>query len=224
MDGGGRGHALVDQLDPQVRLQQRGQLGAELDLGRVRLAIGHQQLVDGVHQLLLAGAVELLEDLETAQLEPAVHELVAVLVVGHGFSEKVGHLQVDGLEDFVEMRGVLGHQLALCRRGQACRALAHPVLDQPPDVGADEHLLRQVEVTVDMAEGRQIENDCTHLPVGYDGIGIQFQHGGAIVAWVPHGWGLHGDFGVTAGRPDQIVHRPRASRRSDSERRQGSVA
>ncbi len=115
LHGGGRGHALVEQFDPQVRLQQLGQLSAELDLGRVGFAIGHEQFVDGVHQLLLAGAVELLEDLETAQLEPAVNELVAVLVVGYGFGEEIGDLQVDGLEDFVEMRSVLGHQLGLGR-------------------------------------------------------------------------------------------------------------
>jgi len=100
---------------------------------------------------------------------------------------------------FVEMRGVLGHQLGLRRRGQTRRALSHAVFDQPLDVGADEHLFRQVEFAIDMAEGRQVEDDRAHLIVGDGRIGIQFQHGGAIVAWV-------------------------ASRGSDSERGPASVA
>ena len=43
---------------------------------------------------------------------------------------------------------------------------------------ADEVLLGRVEVAVDVAEGRQVEDDRVHLLLGDGGIGAEGHHGG----------------------------------------------
>ena len=111
IDTGGLVGAIVDELDAKVLFEEIRQLAPELGFRRVHLAVGVDQLVDGVHELFLVVRVEALEDLEAAQLELGVHEVVLLLAGRHRFVEQLLHLSVDALEHFVEVRGELLLQL-----------------------------------------------------------------------------------------------------------------
>jgi hypothetical protein len=59
----------------------------------VQLAVGGDEVVHGLDEHLLVGVVELLEELEAAQLELRVDEGVLVLVLGHGLGEELAHVR-----------------------------------------------------------------------------------------------------------------------------------
>jgi hypothetical protein len=149
------------------------------------LAVGHDQLVDGVHQLLLVVTVEVLEDLEAADLELGLHHLGDFLVARHRLGVHVRNLLVGGIEHAEETAGVGFAQALARRRGQVGRPGFDPVLDQAAYIVADEFLFLAVEVAVDVAEGRQVKDDRMHLLFGHQGIIAEAQHGAAMIAEFP---------------------------------------
>jgi hypothetical protein len=173
-------HLLVGvgdrDVDVDVALEQVDELVAELQLCGVQLAVGGDEVVHGLDEHLLVGVVELLEELEAAQLELRVDEGVLVFVLGHGLGEELAHVPVDALEDLVEVLGELAHQLQpqrLVGLGHAARD-AH--LHQLADVLADEVLFGAVEVPVDIAERGQVEDDRLHLALGDFRIRAEREH------------------------------------------------
>jgi hypothetical protein len=114
----------------------------------------------------LLRAVELLEDLEAANLELAVDEVLLRVVRRDGFREEILHALIDAFEHFVEVRRELLDHLGL---DGGVRVL-HGPFGAAPDELADEVLherfLFRVEVAVDVPERRQIEDHGVHLLLG----------------------------------------------------------
>src|SRR5690606_16838290 len=130
------------ELEAEIALEELDELVAELELGRVHVAVGLDELVHRVEQDLLVLAVEALEDLEAAELELGLHEGVDVLVAGDGFGEELRHLLIDALEDLERVRGaLLGELVEELARDLGVRRL-HAVPRELPYVAPDVLLLR----------------------------------------------------------------------------------
>jgi OOP family OmpA-OmpF porin len=76
----------------------------------------------------------------------------------------------------VEVRDELRHDLGAGLDVGVGHERLGAIVDQLPDVDLDERLLRQIELTVDVAERGQVEDDRVHLLLGDVGVVAEGQH------------------------------------------------
>ncbi|MCZ7679588.1 MAG: hypothetical protein M5U28_12835 [Sandaracinaceae bacterium] len=181
----GRSPRILDQLEVEVGVEQGRQLRAELQLRRVELAVGADELVDALEDGLLVRAIEALEELEAALLELRVDEGVAVLVLRERLVEELAHVRVDVLQLLAEVSGEARHEIAPHVGDRTRHAGVDAVLHELRDGALDELLLRRVEVAVDVAERREREDEGFHLPLGDRRVLAEGQHGRIIPRCLP---------------------------------------
>ena len=154
--------ALVDH---ELGVEELGEVVAKRDLLRVGGAVGVDQAVDDDEQGLAVVVAEPLEQLEAAQLELREHEALGVLAVGDGLGQQALDVAVDLLEalDVVLVLGLDALEAELVLEGTpGVDAGGHQLAQE----GADERLLAQVELGVDVAAGRQVKDDRLDLLLG----------------------------------------------------------
>ena len=161
--------ALVDQ---ELGVEELGEVVAKRDLLRVGGAVGVDEAVDDDEQGLAVGVAEPLEQLEAAQLELREHEALRVLAVGDGLGQQALDVMVDLLEalEVVLVLGLDALEAELRVEGAlGVDAGGHQLAQEGPDEG----LLAQVELGVDVAAGRQVENDRLDLLLGDLRVGVE---------------------------------------------------
>ena len=151
------------------------ELVAERLLRRVHHAVRVHELLDHREHGGAVAIVELLEQLEAAQLEPRVDELGGALPLRHALGEVGPDVVIHAGDGVVEVRPPPRDDGGL-RGGVGGEGLRRALGDERVDRVADEAPLGVVDVAVDVRERDEDEEDRAHLALGGGRIGVEHNH------------------------------------------------